>query len=209
MCEIFTKPLYFRFDMCYNVVAEEKFFAIRKKGDYTMKIKFLLRHVTTDDKTKAIIEKKIGKLDKFFENEQEALVTLRKAGETEILELTINAMGMIFRSEVKSESYLHAIDTAVDVIERQIRKNKTRLEKKIRSTAFDKTAEPDMDIEEDAFEQIRVKEFDLKPMTVEEAILQMNLLEHNFFVFQDQETEKIFVAYKRADGGYGVIKTNK
>ena len=175
-----------------------------------MKITILLRHVVIDDKTKAIIEKKIAKLDKFFDAEQEALVTLRKAGDTEILELTINASGMIFRSEVKSESYLHAIDIAVDVIERQIRRNKTKLAKKIRSTAFDKTAVPDEAIEEeDSFEQIRVKEFDLKPMTVEEAILQMNLIEHNFFVFQDQETEKIFVAYKRADGGYGVIKTNK
>ena len=175
-----------------------------------MKITILLRHVVIDEKTKAIIEKKITKLDKFFDDEQEALATLRKAGDTEILELTINAAGMIFRSEVKSESYLHAIDIAVDVIERQIRKNKTRLAKKIRSTAFDKTAVPD-DIpdEEDKLEQIRVKEFSLKPMTTEEAILQMELIEHSFFVFQDQETEKIFVAYKRADGGYGVIKTNK
>ena len=181
-----------------------------------MKTNFMFRHVTIDEKTKAIIEKKIGKLDKFFDAEQDAHVTLRKAGETEILELTINASGMIFRSEVKSESFLHAIDTAVDVIERQIRRNKTRLAKKIRSTAFDKTSAPaeaeptTMDeAEEDALEQIRVKEFNLKPMTVEEAILQMNLLDHNFFVFQDQETEKIFVAYKRTDGGYGVIKTNK
>ena len=175
-----------------------------------MKIKTLLRHVVIDEKTKAIIEKKIAKLDKFFDDEQEALVTLRKAGDTEILELTINAAGMIFRSEVKSESYLRAIDIAVDVIERQIRKNKTRLAKKIRSTAFDKTAVPDdTPEEEDKLEQIRVKEFSLKPMTTEEAILQMELIEHSFFVFQDQETEKIFVAYKRADGGYGVIKTNK
>jgi putative sigma-54 modulation protein len=175
-----------------------------------MKITILLRHVAIDEKTKAIIEKKVTKLDKFFDDEQEALVTLRKAGDTEILELTINATGMIFRSEVKSESYLRAIDIAVDVIERQIRKNKTRLAKKIRSTAFDKTAVPDeVPEEENKLEQIRVKEFALKPMTTEEAILQMELIEHNFFVFQDQETENIFVAYKRADGGYGVIKTNK
>ena len=175
-----------------------------------MKTTILLRHVAIDEKTKAIIEKKITKIDKFFDEEQEALVTLRKAGDTEILELTINAAGMIFRSEVKSESYLRAIDIAVDVIERQIRKNKTKLAKKIRSTAFENTAVPDdISEEEDKLEQIRVKEFTLKPMTTEEAILQMELIEHNFFVFQDQETEKIFVAYKRADGGYGVIKTNK
>lgn len=178
-----------------------------------MKIKFLLRHVNIDDKTKAIIEKKIAKLDKFFDNDQEANVTLRKAGDTEILELTIHAVGMIFRSEVKSESFLHAIDTAVDVIERQIRRNKTKLAKKLRATAFDKTALPEdeapIDVEEEEHGQIRVKEFTLKPMTVEEAVLQMNLLEHNFFVFEDQDTSKICVTYKRNDGEYGLIVTNK
>ena len=177
-----------------------------------MKIKFLLRHVTIDDKTKVIIEKKITKLDKFFDDDQEALVTLRKAGETEVLELTIHAVGMIFRSEVKSETYLHAIDIAVDVIERQIRRNKTKLAKKLRTTAFDKTAvpqDPEEPIEEEEHGQIRVKEFDLKPMTVEEAILQMNLLEHAFFVFEDQDTSKICVTYKRNDGEYGLIVTNK
>lgn len=177
-----------------------------------MKIKFLLRHVEIDDKTKAIIEKKIAKLDKFFEEDQGALVTLRKDGETEILELTIHAVGMIFRSEVKSETFLHAIDIAVDVIERQIRRNKTRLAKKLRSTAFDKTAaSPEFEdiAEEDELGQIRKKEFTLKPMTVEEAILQMNLIEHQFFVFEDQDTNKICVTYKRNDGGYGLIVTNK
>lgn len=186
--------------------------AILKKGEKTMKIKFLLRHVAIDDKTKAIIEKKIAKLDKFFESDQEALVTLRKAGDTEILELTIHSVGMIFRSEVKSESFLHAIDIAVDIIERQIRKNKTRLARKLRSTAFDKTAasneiaEP---VEEEQHGDIRVKEFALKPMPVEEAILQMNLLGHYFFVFEDQATSKICVTYKRDDGEYGLIVTNK
>lgn len=178
-----------------------------------MKIKFLLRHVTIDDKTKAIIEKKIAKLDKFFDNDQEALVTLRKGGDTEILELTIHAVGMIFRSEVKSETYLHAIDIAVDVIERQIRRNKTKLAKKLRTTASDKTALPEEEtlapVEEDEHGDIRVKEFALKPMTVEEAILQMNLLNHTFFVFEDQVTSKICVTYKRSDGEYGLIVTNK
>lgn len=177
-----------------------------------MKITILLRHVAIDDKTRAIIEKKIAKLDKFFENDQEALVTLRKAGDTEILELTIHSVGMIFRSEVKSESYLHAIDIAVDIIERQIRKNKTKLARKLRSTAFDKTAVSDENIEpveEETHGDIRVKEFALKPMPVEEAILQMNLLGHAFFVFEDQATGKVCVTYKRDDGEYGLIVTNR
>ena len=177
-----------------------------------MKITILLRHVAIDDKTRMIIEKKITKLDKFFESDQEALVTLRKAGNTEILELTIHSVGMIFRSEVKSESFLHAIDTAVDIIERQIRKNKTKLARKLRSTAFDKTAFPEENIEsveEETHGDIRVKEFTLKPMPVEEAVLQMDLLGHNFFVFEDQATSKICVTYKRDDGEYGLIVTNK
>ncbi|MGN1096103.1 MAG: ribosome hibernation-promoting factor, HPF/YfiA family [Eubacteriales bacterium] len=176
-----------------------------------MKITILCRHTAIDDNTKKIIEKKIAKLDKFFDDDKEALVTLRKSGETEILELTIHSVGMIFRSEVKSESYCHAIDTAVDVIERQIRRNKTKLAKRLRSTAFDKTDIPDdvQDIEEQEKKEIRVKKFSLKPMTPDEAILQMELLDHKFFVFEDQDTENICVAYKRDDGAYGLIVTDK
>ncbi len=181
-----------------------------RKGDFIMKTTILLRRVEIDDNTRKIIEKKIAKLDKFFGDEEEALVTLRKVKDTEILELTIRASGMIFRSEVKSESFCHAIDVAVDIIERQIRRNKTRLERKLRDTAFDKTKEAEETVfEEERGAQVRTKQFDLKPMTVEEAILQMNLLEHNFFVFENQDTEKICVAYKRDDGDYGLIVTNK
>ena len=171
-----------------------------------MKITILLRHVVIDEKTKAIIEKKIAKIDKFFDDDQEALVTLRKAGDTEILELTINAKGMIFRSEVKSESYLHAIDTAVDVIERQIRKNKTRLSRRLREGAFDAGfAETLEDFEEEAEFKIRRKSFPIKPMSVEEAIMQMNLIGHEFFVFKDENTDELQVVYKRHDGDYGLI----
>ena len=112
-----------------------------RKGDFIMKTTILLRRVEIDDNTRKIIEKKIAKLDKFFGDEEEALVTLRKVKDTEILELTIRASGMIFRSEVKSESFCHAIDVAVDIIERQIRRNKTRLERKLRDTSLKKSAE--------------------------------------------------------------------
>ncbi len=180
-----------------------------------MKITILCRHVSIDDKVRNIIEKKVAKLDKFFEDDKEALVTLRKAKETEILELTIHSGGIIFRSEVKSESYFNAIDIAVNVIERQIRKNKTRLEKKLRETAFDKTAgaenEPEEVSEEDMKEGVRVrtKNFTLKPMTPDEAIMQMNLLAHSFFVFKDSDTSEICIVYRRDDGDYGLIVTEK
>ncbi len=164
----------------------------------------------TDD-LRTLIEKKIGKLDKFFFDNAEAFVTLSKKREKEILELTISAAGALFRSEVEGPTFCHAIDTAVNVIERQIRKNKTRLEKKLREGAFldgGASAAPEI-VEEETEFKIRKKSFDLKPMTPEEAIMQMNLLGHEFFVFEDQETEEINVVYKRKDGAYGLIETHK
>ena len=174
-----------------------------------MKTSILLRQVTLTDNEKEIIEKKLRKLDKFFDDEVQAFVTLSRKREHEILELTISSRGMIYRSEVEAESFLHAIDPAVNIIDRQIRKNKTRLEKKVRKEAF---AEPEYageEIEEDSEELIRTKKFDLRPMTTEDAILQMNLLDHTFFVFLNQDTDTVCVVYRRNDGGYGLIETQR
>ena len=181
-----------------------------KKGlVISMKTTILLRQVTIDDDVRNLIEKKIKKLDKFFLDNAEAAVKLSKKREIEILELTITASGSIFRSEVEGPSYCHAIDTAVNVIERQIRKNKTRLEKKLRDGAFLDGAYSFDPVEEETEFKIRKKSFDLKPMTAEEAIMQMNLIGHEFFVYEDQETEEINVVYKRKDGAYGLIETHK
>ena len=181
-----------------------------KKGlVISMKTTILLRQVTIDDDVRNLIEKKIKKLDKFFLDNAEANVKLSKKREIEILELTITASGSIFRSEVEGPSYCHAIDTAVNVIERQIRKNKTRLEKKLRDGAFLDGAYSFEPVEEETEFKIRKKSFDLKPMTAEEAIMQMNLIGHEFFVYEDQETEEINVVYKRKDGAYGLIETHK
>ena len=150
-------------------------------------------------------------MDKFFLDNAEAFVTLSKKREKEILELTISAAGSLFRSEVEGPSFCHAIDTAVNVIERQIRKNKTRLEKKLREGAFLDSGASELPepVEEETEFKIRKKSFELKPMTPEEAIMQMNLLGHEFFVYEDQETEEIHVVYKRKDGAYGLIETHK
>ena len=175
-----------------------------------MKTTILLRQVTIGDDLRTLIEKKIKKLDKFFLENAEATVKLSKKREIEILELTIAASGSLFRSEVEGPSYCHAIDTAVNVIERQIRKNKTRLEKRLREDAFLDGAYGAFDaVEEETEFKIRRKSFDLKPMTAEEAIMQMNLIGHEFFVYEDQETEEINVVYKRKDGAYGLIETHK
>lgn len=177
-----------------------------------MKTTIVCRQVEADESLKAIIEKKIGKLDKYFRDNAEARVKLSRKREKEILELTISANGTLFRSEVEAPTFFHAIDTAVSIIDRQIRKNKTRLEKRLRTGAFEDIVaginheEP---VEEEEEFRIRRKDFTLMPMKPEEAILQMNLLEHSFFVFEDQDTSEICVVYKRLDGAYGLIATKK
>ena len=171
-----------------------------------MKTTILLRQVTVGDDVRTLIEKKIKKLDKFFLENAEATVKLSKKREIEILELTITADGAIFRSEVEGPTYFNAIDTAVNVIERQIRKNKTRLEKRLREGAFlDGAYDSFEPVEEETEFKIRKKSFDLKPMTAEEAIMQMNLLGHEFFIFVDADSGKTELVYRRRDGEYGLI----
>ena len=124
------------------------------------------------------------------------------------MEVTIKAANTIFRSEVEEESFKSALDRSIDNIERQIRKNKTRLQKRLREGAFTPEAQaipmPD-EAHDDGEFTVRVKKFEFTPMSVEEAIMQMNLLGHEFFVFNDAETEDTCVVYKRRDGNYGLI----
>ena len=174
-----------------------------------MKTSILLRQVTLTDNEKEIIEKKLRKLDKFFDDEVQAFVTLSRKREHQILELTISSRGMIYRSEVEAESFLHAIDPAVNIIDRQIRKNKTRLEKRLREGAFAPSPDSTETVDEEKEFRIHKKNFALKPMSAEEAILQMNLLGHEFFVYEDQESADVNVVYRRKDGEYGLIETKR
>lgn len=162
------------------------------------------RKVTVSDDLKKLIEKKLDKLDKFFRDDASAYVTLSKKRNLECIEITISSAGTLYRSEESNTTYNNALDRAVETIERQLRKNKTRLMKRLRSDAFVKDI-PDSSIEEETEFVIRTKSFSIKPMSPEEAILQMNLLEHNFFVFSNDETNEINVVYKRNDGNYGMI----
>ena len=171
-----------------------------------MKTNILLRGVTLDDKTRAIIEKKVAKLDKFFKNETAASVTVSKLRDNEKLELTISHRGRFFRSEVIAEDASHAIDEAVDTVERQIRKNKTRLEKSLREGAFIKDAGDAFDdVKEEGEFDVRRKDFTLSPMSVDEAILQMNMLGHKFYMFRNSADGAVALVYSRDDGGYGLI----
>ena len=163
-------------------------------------------------------EKKVGKLDRFFKEDATAAITFSVEKERlNKVEITIRASGTIFRVS-ESTSDMHAsIDAAVTTLERQIRKNKTRLEKRLPQGAFERAVDvseissiaPD-EPEEGEYQVVRRKTFPIKPMTREEAILQMNLLEHDFFAFRDEDNDGSFaVVYRRKDGGYGLIDDEK
>ncbi len=176
-----------------------------------MKFQFTEKKVSLPASVHAYAEKKVMKLERFFKDDAEALVAFSVEKDRNRVEITVHAANTYFRaSEATSDMYA-SIDAAVATIERQIRKNKTRLARRLRQDAFVRSAEvtsfaPEAE-EESTFEIVRTKQFPMKPMTREEAILQMNLLEHSFFAFRDEENEGAFaVVYKRNDGGYGLIE---
>ena len=168
------------------------------------------RSVTITEDQKLLFDKKMARFDRIFGDDAESTAVLRKAGRNITVEVTISSGGMLYRSEVEDEAWQTALDRCIEHIERQIRKNKTRLEKRLREGALEKEARPDFvpveDEEDEEFKIVRSKRFPIKPMSPEEAILQMNLLEHEFFVFRnEQEDGAISVVYRRKNGGYGLI----
>ena len=153
-----------------------------------MKTTIVGRQLNVYDDTRSMIGLKLGKLDKYFPDdmEPEATVTLRRKRGVSTLEVTINADGTLFRSEVDSDDFRSAMDKTIDNIERQIRKNKTRLAKRLRENLPDESEFADE--AEDPGLIIRIKQFEFRPMTPEDAIVQMNLLGHTFFVLNDMTT---------------------
>lgn len=148
-------------------------------------------------------EQKLGaKLDRFFPEEAEAKITLAERRDMIILELTVKYNGMIYRAEQTAKDKNDALDVTIDRIIRQIRKQKTKVEKSLRANAFEGLA-PEQ--EEAEYEVIREKKFQLRPMSIDEAILQMNLLDHSFFMFKNAETGVVNVVYKRDEGNYAVL----
>lgn len=170
-----------------------------------MKHNYVLKKFTLTPKDQAQIEKRLERLNKFFGEDTEAVIKLSSEGSKEKIEITIFENGFFYRSEESDEKVQCALDRAVDIIERQIRKNKTKLQKKLRKDAFTPTVDDAYDDDEDDISITRIKSFPYKPMSPEEAILQMNLLDHQFFVFIDVDTQKVCVAYKRHGNEYGLI----
>ena len=174
-----------------------------------MKYIYAERNFNFTDDIKTYAEKKLDKLNKYFRSDAEASITGRTERGHCCLEVTVRSAGVLLRAACRDTDVFRAIDDAEDTIERQIRKNKTRLEKRFRDGSFEWAPDPlDEDIEEEQeFDIVRTKRFSVKPMTVEEAILQMNLLGHEFFVFKNADDDERFsVVYKRRDGGYGLIE---
>ena len=171
-----------------------------------MKINIIGRRMEVEESLKQLISKKLTKLDKYFRDDAVAYVTLSHEKNAERLELTVSSTGMLFRSEEIDSTFNNALDTAVDTIERQIRKNKTRLEKRLREGSLRFTDEPE---ESEEVFGIREKVFVMKPMSPEEAILQMNLLDHSFYVFRNVADDAVSVVYRRNNGGYGIIETQE
>lgn len=177
-----------------------------------MDVKLNERKCTVEPAVKAYAEKKVGKLERYFRGDAEASVTFRVEKKNCRVELTVHASNTYFRAEETTTDMMASIDAAVATIEGQIRKNKTRLAKRLRTDAFTRSPEAPEEVPistESDFQIVRSKKFPIKPMTVEEAILQMELLGHTFFVFRDDAAGgAVSVVYKRNDGGYGLIEDN-
>ena len=175
-----------------------------------MKFQFSEKKVKLPGKVHDYAEKKVMKLARYFEEDAEALVVFSTEKNRNKVELTVHGAGTWFRAKESTSDMFASIDAAIGTIEGQIRKNKTRLARRLKQDAFVRTAEETSfvpEAEEEDLSIVRVKKFPIKPMRREEAVLQMNLLEHNFFAFRDEDNGGAFaVVYKRHDGGYGLIE---
>ena len=177
-----------------------------------MKFTITGKKLEVSEELRAYAEKKVGKLEKFFKEEPEASVTFSVEKKNRcVAEIMLRgANGTLFRAQAEDPDgdMRGAIDEAVSFIDRRIRKNKTRLAKNLRPDALVSSVPAEFDVVEDNdFDIIRTKRFAVKPMSTDEAILQMNLLGHSFYVFRRIEDSAICVVYHRNNGGYGLIET--
>ena len=173
-------------------------------------MKYIVRgnNIEVTDSIKKYIEEKLSKMDKYFKNPEivEAKVLISVNGIDQKVEVTINESKYFIRSEEVNNDLYAAIDIVVDKLERQFRKYKTKIENKNKNSELSTVIEDYF--EEPEEEVVKRKELFLKPMDEEEAITQMELLGHTFFVFKNMETEKVCIVYKRKDGAYGILETN-
>lgn len=171
-----------------------------------MKFVYTSKDMAVSDSLKTRAEKKLSKLERYFRDEPEATIRFKvQKGARNIVEITVNAGGVILRAEESSNDMYLSIDHAVDKLESQIRRHRTKLEKRIRPSELEPVAEAPA-YEEQNYDIVRVKKFSVKPMSVEDAITQMELLGHDFFLFMNEENEGMNVLYRRHDGTYGLLQ---
>ena len=175
-----------------------------------MKFNIHGKKLEATDSIKDYIESKIGRLDKYFENPDNitATVVIKLAGKKQVVEVTINTHNFVIRGEEANSDLYASIDLVSDKIERQIRKNKTRMHKKISKEKIkDFIIEDETDFDEKNDVIVKRKTIETKPMDEEEAILQMELIGHDFFVFKNANTDEFNILYRRKEGNYGIIET--
>ncbi|SHG53938.1 SSU ribosomal protein S30P /sigma 54 modulation protein [Thermosyntropha lipolytica DSM 11003] len=174
-----------------------------------MKFEFRGKNIEVTQALKDYAEKRLSKLEKYIEDVRTAQVAFSIEGEKHKVEVTIPLNGIILRGEEATEDMYASIDAVQEKLERQIEKYKTRLYKHHKAAGFKQAVAEEVKEEaekEEGFKIVRTKRFALKPMDAEEAIMQMNLLGHSFFVFFNAETEEVNVVYRRHDGNYGLIE---
>ena len=179
-----------------------------------MKFEIRGRNIEVTDALRDYTTKRLSKLEKYIDDMKDVQVTLAVEGESHKVEVTIPLNGMILRGEEKSQDMYTSIDLVEEKLEKQLEKYKTRLYKQHRGAGLKKALQEEIKQElaqnnnnVEKFKVLRTKRFALKPMDVEEAIMQMNLLGHTFFVFYNAQTEEVNVVYKRKDGGFSLIET--
>lgn len=172
-------------------------------------MKFIIsgKNIDVTPGLKETIEQKLGKLERYFTPETEIIVTLSVQKERQIIEVTIPVKGDIIRSEQASSDMYVSIDLVEEVIERQLRRYKTRLiARHHNSGAFKQEFMDADDGDDEEVKIVKTKRFGIKPMYPEDAVIQMNLLSHDFYVFMNAETDEVNVVYKRKNGSYGLIE---
>ncbi len=176
-----------------------------------MKITYTARKVNLRDNFKERVEKKLAKFKKIFSDEAQAFVVVTLEKNRQTVEITIRDNRMIYRAESTQPEMNDALDRVIDILTRQIRKNKTRLEKRIKTggSLDDLIAElpaQEQALAEEDYQVVRKKQVLMKPISVDEAIFEMNMVNHDFFMFINAETDEVNVVYKREDGNYGVLE---
>ncbi len=173
-----------------------------------MEVKIRGNKIEITDSMKEYVKEKLSKLDKYSLEDMTATVLVKIRNYTQKVEVTIPLKTLILRAEEESEDFYSAVDLVVNKLERQIRKNKTKLKKKEKNGIKEFNIDSILDIpNEDEEQEIKRKKIEIKPMNLDEAILQMELLGHNFYMYKDSDLNSIALVYKRKSGGYGVIET--